>query len=927
MGANLLDHGPLFVAGRGAGMRRLRALLMRLSGLLKPERSERDLAEEIASHLQLHIDDNLRAGMTPDQARRDALLKMGGIEAVKEQCRERRGLPFLDQLGQDLRYSARQLRRSPGFTAVAVLSLALGIGANTAIFTLLDQVLLRTLPVKNPQELVQLQWHGENNAPSFGKGTVSYPFYRDIRDRNRAFTGVMCRFDLPLAVAYHGETTRVTGELVSGNYFEVLGVPAALGRTFTAEDDRVGGSPIAVLSYDFWTDRFGADPRILGQTILVNNFPITIIGVSAKGFHGVELGWPSQIRIPVSMKKEMTGFFAETFSLENRRAAWLDLFARLAPGVTREQAQASMAPLFRSILEAEAQAADFVLRPGPQQAFTREQFLKAELEVLPAAQGPSWIRVHYGTPLRILMVLVGVMLLMAAVNVANLLLARSAARQREMAVRLAIGAGTARLVRQALTEAAILTLLGSGAGLLLGMWSDRLILAMIPVEGDSLRLNTAPDLRILAFTSAVSVLTALGFGLFPALRAPRTEVISALKEQPGSGTPRVRRLLVAGQVFLSTILLLAAGLFLRSLVNLRNIDPGFQTSHVLTFSLPADLNGYRKQRAVQYYRQVTEQIRAIPGVAFVALGSLRVVNGEWWGAPIGIDGYPERPGEDMLQAFDLVTPDYFATLGIQLVEGRYFLPSDARSGQGVAIINQSLARRYFGNRSPLGRRLNLFQSGVLANPEIVGVVRDTKYENLRDASPREVYIDFDQHDDPAGPAVYVKTASDPGRMSRAVRAAVHRVDPNVPVFDMLRLDDQVDRNLAIERLVAGLAAAFGLLAAIVVTAGLYGLMAFTVTRRTREIGLRVALGARRGAVLWMVLREIVALVGTGALLALPVAWAVFRYVQSQLYGVRSADPSVLGGLLIALFSVAAAAAFVPARRAVRVDPMVALRHE
>jgi predicted permease len=916
-------------------MRRLKAFLVRLSGSLNQKRSEREMAAELESHLELHIDDNLRAGMTPEQARREALLKLGGVDATKERYRDSRGLPWLTHLGQDVRYGARQLRRNPGFTIVAALSLALGIGANTAIFTLFDQVLLRYLPLKNPQELVQMQWRGERNAASIGSGTVSYPFYRDIRDRNQVFSGVICRFPLDLSVARRGQTERVKGELVSGNYFQVLGVSAALGRVFTPDDDRIpDGNPLAVLSYDYWTERFGADPNILGQTILVNNFPMTVIGVSAKGFDGLELGIRPEVRIPVAMAKEFMGFYGNVWTLTNRRAAWLEVFARLAPGISREQAQASLSPLFQSILESEADAPEFDTsvfsqNTEQQRAYTRQQFLKSGVDVLPAAQGPSWIREHYRTPLRVLMALVGVMLLMAAVNVANLLLALAAARQRETAVRLAIGASGPRLIRQSLTEATMLALLGGAAGLLLAVWLDRAILALIPVGETPLRLNTAPNARVLGFTLAVSFAASLIFGLLPALRSSRLEVSSAIKEQAASAatSPRLRQALMTAQVFLSTILLLAAGMFLRTLANLKTIDPGFRAGHVDAFTVSPDLNGYRKQRAIQYYRQLLERLRAIPGVESAALASLRVVDGAWWGQAVVIDGYTPAPDENMIAAFNMVTPGYFETLGIPLLEGRYFQSSDAGSGQGVVIVGESFARRYFGGQSALGRRLTLYQSGPMARPEIVGVVRDTRYETLRDAPPREVYVDFDQHDDPIADNVYVRTRSDPAMVFTALRAAVRSVDPNVPISDMLTLNDQVARNLAIERLVARLTVAFGLSAAILVTAGLYGLMAFTVARRTREIGVRVALGARTQVVIWLVLREVVALVGTGALLALPVAWGLSRYVQSELYGVASGDPAIAGGLLLALIAIAAVAAFIPARRAATLDPTLALRCE
>jgi predicted permease len=606
------------------------------------------------------------------------------------------------------------------------------------------------------------------------------------------------------------------------------------------------------------------------------------------------------------------------------------MFARLAPGITRQQAQASLAPLFQSILQEEGETPDFTATGSEQsQAYTRRQFMNSQLEVVPAARGPSGLREQYGTPLRILMALVVVMLLMATVNVANLLVARAAARQRETAVRLAIGASCSRLVRQSLTESLMLSLFGAGAGLLLAVWLDRVILALIPTGDAPLPLNTSPDAHILAFTLAVSAATALLFGLLPAARSSRLELSSVIREQAGSNItrPHLRRTLMAAQVFLSTILLLAAGMFLRSLGNLKMIDPGFRGAHVDVFTISAELNGYRKQRAIQYYREVLERLHALPGVESAALASLRLINGDYWGGTVVVEGYTPNPGENMSAAFNMVTPRYFETLGIPLMEGRSFQNSDANSGQAVVIVNESFARRYFGGRSALGHRLRLYESGPMARPEIVGVVRDTRYSTLRDAPPPQVYLDFDRHDDPIASNVYVKMHSNPKGMFPALQSAVRSVDPNVPISYMLTLDEQITRNLAIERLLARLTTVFGLAAAILVAAGLYGLMAFTVARRTREIGVRVALGASRWAVTWLVLREALVLAGMGALFALPVAWGLFWYVQSQLYGVAPGDPAIAVGLLIVLMSIAAVAAFVPVRRATRIDPMVALRYE
>jgi len=837
-------------------MRRARAWWMRVVGMFR--RREGDLTAEIESHLELHIADNLKAGMSPEQARRAALMKLGGVEQVKEAYRDRRGIPWMDHLIQDLKYGARQLRRNPGFTVVAVLSLALGIGANTAIFTLMDQVLLRLLPVKDPQALTRITWEGQHaGVASMGAGTLPYPYYREVRDRAEAFDGVLGQSPVELSLAYGAHTEHLQGELVTGNYFEVLGVGAAVGRTFRAGDgEQAGGHPQAVLDYDYWMERFGADRGVVGKTILVNNVPLTVIGVSAKGFVGMDVARGAKIRIPISMAKEVMGSLAQVWNLENRRASWVEVFGRLKPEVTTQRAQASLTPLLRALIETDAPGTSFFGGSPQQQEYARQKFRETYFEVSPAARGYSRMRTRYETPLRVLMGLVVLVLLMAALNVANLLLARGAARSREIAVRLALGADRWRLMRQSLAESALLTLLGGAAGVALAVWADRVLVALIPAGDDHLQLNTAPDLRVLAFTLAVCALTGLLFGLLPAWSAARLDIFTTVREhgRSGAGNPRLRRVLVAAQVFLSTLLFLAAGSFVRSLENLKTLDTGFRTEHVETFSIGADLNGYRNERAVQYYRQLLERLRAVPGVSKAAIASMRVVDGDWWGEPMRIEGYAAAPGENMTQAFNIVSPDYFAVMGEPLIEGRDFQAADAASGHGVAIVNETFAKKYFGGRSAVGHMVMPYETGVMRKVEIVGVVKDSRYENLRDTPPSQVFLDFDQHPDPAGHFVAVKTDTGamPSSMAGSLREAVRSIDPNVPVFAMRTMEEQVDRSIATERLVAWLAAGFGIVAAVLAAVGLYGLMAFNVARRTTEIGVRMALGARRGAVTWLV---------------------------------------------------------------------------
>ncbi len=841
---------------------------MKLPRFFRRARWDRERARELEAYVEIETQENIARGMSAEDARAAAHRKLGNPTLIREEIYRMNSLGLLDALAQDLRYAMRQFRRSPGFTTAAVLSLALGIGANTAIFSLLDQVLLRLLPVKEPRQLAAIQWRGFTNASNFGSGTISYPFYKDIRDHNQTFSGVFGRFPVALSVGYQGQTERVSGELVTGNYFDVLGVPAAIGRTFTPDDDRVpGGHPLAVLSYDFWTDRFHADPAVPGRNIIINNQAFTIIGVSAKGFDGIELGYSPKIRIPVAMKKEMTGFFGDYWNLENRRTTWLQMFGRLKPGVTLQQAQASLHPLFRSILEDEAQQSKLQGRP-------REEFFKSRLLVQQASQGDSSLRAQYRAPLAVLMAIVGLVLLIACANVASLMIARSAARRREIAVRLALGAGRSHLVRQSMVESLLLALAGGGLGIIFASWSIRLLLGFIPSGDGRINLSTTPDPRVLLFTFGVCILTALLFGLAPALNSGRFALVPTLKEQTiAGGHSGMRRVLVATQVFLSVLLVAGAGLFVRSLVNLRTLDMGFQTNHVLSFSVDAMLNGYRKERSARFYRELLERVRALPGVDSAGIGTIRVLDEDDWTSAAGIEGYQSKPGEDMQQNFNMVSPGYFSTLGMPIVAA------------------------------------------------------DSKYTDVREDRPRQVFLNFHQHDDPAGGTVYVKTRLESKQMFGALRETVRGLDPNISLFAMRSLDEQIDRNLSTERLVASLATVFGALASVLAAVGLYGLLAFNVARRTREIGVRVALGASRRSVAWLVTKEAVALVGSAALLALPTAWGLAHYVSSQLYNVPRADPWTFGVAVAGMGVIAAAASYLPARRAARLDPNAALRQD
>ena len=671
---------------------------------------------------------------------------------------------------------------------------------------------------------------------AIGSNALSYPMYKDFRDRNQVFSGVFCRFGLPLSLGYKGQTERVEGELVSWNYFDVLGVKAALGRTFAPDDDRLPGAhPLAVLSYDFWVNRFASDPNLLGQTLIINGHSMTVIGVSQKGFHGIELGYSPKIRIPVMMNRQMMAAWSETYNLDNRRGRWVNVFGRLRADVTREQAQASLQPLFHSILEMEVREKGFATATS----YTKEQFLKSRIEVLPGAQGRSRLREQLSTPLWVLMALVGLVLLIACANLANLLLARAIGREKEIAVRLALGAGRFRIVSQLLAESLLLSGLGGTAGLLVAVWANRLLLQFIPTGDTPLILSTTPDLRILGFALMLSTLTGILFGLAPALQATRVSLTPSLKEQVGSiaGSPhaRFRKLLVVVQVCLSLLLLIGAGLFIRSLQNLKNLDPGFRTHNIIAFSMDPNLNGYPKERSLFFYRDLINHLQSLPGAESAALALVRVLDDNEWDSTISVEGYEPKPGEDMNPYFNAVSPGYFATLGLPLRLGREFLPTDEAGRQKVAIVNEKFARRYFGDRNPIGRRIGFGgDPGTKTDIVIVGIIEDAKYMNMREAIREQVFVTYQQQDWVIEMTAYVRTQADPKQMFAAIRRTVHDLDPNLPVFSLRTLELQLDQSLATEGLIAILASIFGILATILATIGLYGVMAYNVARRTRK---------------------------------------------------------------------------------------------
>ena len=827
------------------------------------------------------------------------------------------------------------------FSAVAVLSLALGIGANTAIFTLIDQLMLRLLPVKNPTELVMLDSQGNHFVGSNrGANAFSYPMYRDFLDRNQVFSGVLCRVIAAVSMSFNGQTERASGELVSGTYFNVLGVGAAVGRTITPDDDTtVLGHPVVVLSHRYWQARFAGDPSVLNRTMVLDGHNFTVVGVAARGFDGLEPGSVTEIFVPVTMKAWMTPGTEAVEGLDNRRAAWAQIFARLKPGLSRQQAKASMQVLFHQIIEQEAKDPQ-ITRASEHD---RQQFLKSTISVLPAATGRSFLRYQMSRPLEVLMVIVGLVLLIACGNVANLLLVRAAGRQREIAVRLVLGANRWQIMRQLLIESVLLALTGGVAGVAVAYAGVKALLGLLPQASTALGLAAVPDARILLFSFVVSLLTGLLFGLVPALQATNPDVAPTLKNQAGAvaGTgharARLRKALAVAQVTLSLLLLIGAGLFLRSLQNLRDVGPGFPASNLIAFHVDPSLNGYDLPRSISFFGELNRRLSAMPGVQSASLASIGMLEGNEWDMPVTVEGYTAKPGEETNPQCNAVSPGYFATIGVPVLEGRDFDERDSTTIQhpgipfpipNVVIVNEKLARRYFGSHSAIGHHIGIGnEPGDIADMEIIGVVKDFRYQGIRGDITRQVFYPYLSMPILNDMTSYVRTTLPPDQAFNIIRRTLAGLDRNLPVYNLRTFQSTIDASLLNERLVASLSALFGVLATFLAVIGLYGVMAYTVEQRTREIGIRVALGAQRGNVVWLVMKEVVAMVGIGFAIGLPAAWFSSELVASLLYGIQPDDPVSIAAAMAVLASIALLAGYIPAARASRVDPLRALRYE
>ena len=830
---------------------------------------------------------------------------------------------------QDLHFALRQMRKTPIFTLVAVITLALGIGANTAIFTLLDQALIRALPVSHPEQLVRLEFTGSTRGHfnSFGGDDheyFSYPMYRDLRDQNTVFESLIASDLQNVSLTWNDKPDFVGTELVSGNYFQTLGLKPAMGRLLLPSDDVINGNPVVVLSFNYWKRQFGSDPGVINHPVLINAQPFTVVGVAPPGFHSIFAGATPETFVPLTRKNVITPRWQD---LEDFNSHWMMIVGRLKPGIGRVQAEAGLQPLWHAL-----RAAELAKIPNASERLRRTYLEESRIHVLDSARGFSPLRDQIGTPVLIVMGMVVLLVLMACVNVSSLLLVRAAGRVREMSVRYAMGAGRWQIIRQLLIEGVLLGALGGGLGLLIAPAVSSLL--MHRIAGSTATeppFSSGIDSRILLFNFALAFVVSILFSLAPALRFLHPDLVNSLKQQSttsAGGALRFRRVLVAAQISLSLLLLVGAGLFVRTLHNLRTLDVGFTTDHLVSFGIDPRLAGYQADQVFPLYKRVTQTLAALPGTRAVAGTDDPDIANTNNDGNIVIAGYNEREDEDMQAEMPAVTPGYFAAMQVPILAGRDFTDDDVAGKPNVAIVNLALARHYFGSpQNAVGRFLGFGGPREKSDTEIIGVVGDTRHAQVRDDVKRTAYRPRYQLSNPSVLFFEVRTWQSPEAALSDIRGAMQQLDPKLALISLQTMGTQIEDNLSVERLVALLAVSFGVLAMFLAAIGLYGVLAYSTAQRTREIGIRMALGAQRSTVMRLVLQDVLWLAGISIAVTLPVALVLARMLRSQLYGVSASDPlTLLGGtLLVAL--VALLAALLPARRAATVEPMKALRME
>jgi predicted permease len=909
------------------------SLLRRITNLFHRSKLDQEIEAELRSHIEMRTADNIGAGSSPEEARRDALLRFGNRVALKERVTAADAPVFLDSLWQDLCYGLRMLRKNPGFAAVTILTLALGIGTNTAIFSLIHAVMLESLPVKNPQQLVLFQWDTNKWPPMFHvtgwpKYLFSYPEYKEFQAQEKTLSGIFAFVPLGFnaentTVGLNGQPTLADGMMVTGQYFSTLGVTPFLGRGITDADETPGAPRVAVISYAYWARGFGRDPSIVGKNVTLNSIPFTIVGVTPPGFYGVEVGTEPDLWVPFDDRTNMRPWsFAPGDGTSSVYAArnWLCLYVmgRLANGVTKAQAQSALDTVFHRFITADwhpAQDSDvprFALAAGD--------------------QGLPMFQQGFGRPLDMLMVAVGLVLLIACANVATLLLARSTTRKKEISARLALGASRSRLIRQLLTESVLMSVLGGLLGLLFANWSTQALVALISnANNATIVLHAGTDARVLLFMFVVAVVTGILFGLAPALRASKIELASAMKDSLGtiSDAPDRHRLgqsLIVVQVAASLVLMVGAGLFVRTLVNYENRDFGFDQRDLLTFGLDPTRAGYRDARLVTLYSQLLDRIQTLPGVRSATLTLYAPFSGLSNDDTVSVEGMTKGLSASLVY-WQSVGPDFFRTMGISIVFGRGIQRTDTVRSPQVAVVDETFARKFFPGQNPVGHRFSLTDKyDPKDSYEIVGVSRPAELTDPQAQPMPTAYMAYAQS--AVGEMFFeVRSQGPPATIISELREAVQQTDPSLPLIDLKTQAEETSGGLAFQRLLARLISVFGLLGLVLAMIGLYGTMAYSVTRQTHEIGIRMALGASPADVLGMVIRQGLALTLIGLAIGLVTALGVTRLVTSMIFGVTPYDPATFIAVVAILIVVAAVACYLPVRRAMRVDPMITLRYE
>ena len=905
-------------------------LARKLHALFRRDEVEQQLDDELRFHLDREIEENLASGMTHEQARLAALRSFGNVDQSKEECRDARGVTLIEDLMRDVRYSIRLLIKNPTFTLIAVLTLALGIGANTAIFSLLDAVLLKSLPVREPDRLV-LFGNAESGGlsdgiPNGSSDLFSYPFYKDVRESKEVFSELGALLSMTWAV--HGkvnngeessEPERFEVQLVSGSYFSVLGLTPRLGRLINETDDQsVGIAPVTVVSHAWWQQRLGSDQSVIGKTITIDKTQYTIIGVGPQSFSGTTVGQAPELWIPLAMESQLPP--AHWNGRNNKTARSLYLLGRLKDGVGVEQATATVNVLFKRFLN------DIV---GNQpSAKTLQDIQRAHVELTPAGKGISGVRREFALPLKILMIVVGVVLLISCANIANLLLARAAVRQKELALRLALGARRLSLIRQLITESLLLAAIGGIAGFALAWWGSSLLIMMASNGPRLLPLDVTPNLRLLTFSLIASVVSALTFGAVPALHATRVDLNATLKDGKGTmqanSQSRIGKALVVAQVALSLILMVGAGLFVRTLINLQQIPTGFKENDIVLFEIDTATTGLKDSQLGNLLIEAEDRLKHLPGVEAASFAFFTFNQGGWT-SPLYTNDQIPLEDDDTVVRQNIVGDDYFKAMGVPLVGGRVFQKSDTNAAQKVAVVSETMARKFYPNTSAIGRHFGKTPD-KRDEIEIVGIVKDVKYQSLTEGERAMVYFPLAQRPQPVSNLV-LRVSNSPETVIPEVRRTLREVNSNLPVDDVARFSDYVSRSLVQQRLVARLAAFFGLLALLLASIGLYGVLSYSVARRRNEIGIRMALGASSLDVLKLVLRNGMTLTLIGLGLGLVCALALTRLVAALLFGVTTTDVATFVGVSLTLMFVALIACYIPARRATRVDPLTALRYD